>query len=207
MVAQPAKREINMFSASRRPFLSVEQLFNTQGMTTTTQTLSSGSGTAKDSPVKNLSLQWSIWSILNVRMRTNIHFTWMGQLLQPLPPLTPKLDLETLQSILDFSRLVFKPELYPWINDDFVEILSIWNINKFESFLINFFRTNLLSPLIPLTLLLLFRTMSVFNLNWKTEWEMTSSSPPTSVGPLRDLMDPEKDSTSLSTGNYKLINI
>ena len=119
MVAQPGKREINMFCASRRPFLSVEQLFNTQGMTTTTQTLSSGSGTAKDSPVKNLSLQWSIWSILNVRMRTNIHFTWMGQLLQPLPPLTPKLDLETLQSILDFSRLVYKPGLYPWINDDF----------------------------------------------------------------------------------------
>ena len=57
MVAQPGKREINMFSASRRPFLSVEQLFNTQGMTTTTQTLSSGNGTAKDSPVKNLSLQ------------------------------------------------------------------------------------------------------------------------------------------------------
>ena len=57
MVAQLAKREINTFSASRRPFLNVEQLFNTQEMTITTQTLSSGNGTAKDSPVKNLSLQ------------------------------------------------------------------------------------------------------------------------------------------------------
>ena len=57
MVVQLAKREINMFSASRRPFHNVELLFNTQEMTITTQTLSSGSGTAKDSPVKNLSLQ------------------------------------------------------------------------------------------------------------------------------------------------------
>ena len=57
MVAQLAKREINMFSASLRPFLNVEQLFNTQEMTITTQTLSSGNGTAKDSPVKSLSLQ------------------------------------------------------------------------------------------------------------------------------------------------------